>query len=330
MRISGLLRYDINFDTREDLWTYTPEQYDFDYGWAVVAVNDFDDPGFFNGIGVGPVVVLDSYTPGYYTLTRRGGDEGWQKTALARVNVDVRSETEFGTFRRYIRLEGSVNSGSNGSAINIIHAYVELGGLLVGLYDTLYDGTVPNMDMDNGGGSRTHQIRYTFNAGNGVTAQLAVEEEDYNYDYTPNVVGRLGITQGWGSLAVFAAYDATAEEWAAKGLLNVKFGGGFAFDAIGTYESGYSAYSVTGPNFSGYEWSLGGYLSAKMDKFTVWGGGQYFGDSHFGGFDEWNLGVQADYRVAENLLLRTWVKYNDSNSPLDSFWDGRIRLESSF
>jgi hypothetical protein len=330
MSISGLLRYDIDWNTREDVWVYHPEEYDFDFGWAVVAVNDFDDPGFFNGIGVGPVAVLDSYTPGYYELIQKGGDEGWQKTAMARVNIDVRSETEFGTFRRFIRLEGTVDSGENNAAIDINFAYIELGGLLVGLYDTLYDGEM-SPEFDEGGGSRTHQIRYTFSAGNGIIAQIGLEEEDYNYDYTPNVVGRLAITQGWGSLAAFAAYDATEEEFALKAIAGFNVTDAITLEAMGIYESGYSAYSVQGPNFVGYEWSLAGAVSFKAnDKFTVRAGGQYFGDSHFGGYDEYYIGGQVDYQVVDNLLLRAQVRYNGSDSPLNDFWDGKIRLESSF
>src|SRR5262245_60118988 len=73
-----------------------------------------------------------------------GNDEGWNKDVLARLRLDARSETEYGTFRRFIEIEHSFGDGGweetaagnewNGlkdeGGTTLRHAYFELGGLL--------------------------------------------------------------------------------------------------------------------------------------------------------------------------------------------------------
>ena len=50
-------------------------------------------------------------------------------------------------------------------------------------------------------------IRYNWIGGNGLTVSVGLEEENWNTDYVPNVVAKVGITQDWGSVTLFAAYD---------------------------------------------------------------------------------------------------------------------------
>ncbi|MER2534845.1 MAG: porin [Rhizobiaceae bacterium] len=364
MRIGGLLRYDIDWNNAPDA-IYVDPTPDSDPVSGTITINppgpnnttviSFNNDGsvFINGVFTPRITIdLDAFDPedNSATITQRGLDEGWAKTALARINVDVRSETEFGTFRRFIRLEGTSNSGTNSGGLNIVYAYVELGGLLVGLYESLYDGGLtPEFEQINPQGGRTHQIRYTFSGGNGITAAVSLEEEDYNLDYTPNVVGNLRIAQGWGSASAWAAYDATAEEWAAKGILTFKASDAITLELAGTYESGSSAYSVlsgwqgnvaqalryyvSGGSWvraiGGYEASLAGAVSFKAnDKLTLRAGGQYFWNAHLNGSDDYAIGGQVDYTIVQNLLLRGQVRYNGGDS--QDFWDGKIRLESSF
>jgi hypothetical protein len=264
-----------------------------------------------------------------------GLDEGWAKQAIARLNIDARSETEWGTFRRFIRLQGSTGHvdgiyGLDDTAdLEVIFAYVELGGLLVGLYDTLYDGEM-SVEQDNGGGTPAHQIRYTFSGSNGWMFQASLEEQDYNYDYTPNVLGKVTLTQGWGSVAVFAAYDATFEEFGIKGLARFNFSDAVWLEAMATYESGFGDFSVSSANgLKGYEYSLAAALSFQAtDQIKVAGFGQFFGSQHWLGHDNYAVGGQIDWTPVENLVLRAQAKYNGGDS--QDFVDGKVRLEAAF
>ncbi|AWC24820.1 Putative outer membrane protein y4fJ precursor [Aminobacter sp. MSH1] len=289
------------------------------------------------------------YIPGTETCLKIGGlvryqidwsssddfvdlDEGWSKTALARLNFDARSETEYGTFRRFIEIEGRLDSGDGASAFTLRHAYFELGGLLVGFTDTLYDGDLAG-EFDSGGGSRIHQIRYTFDAGNGIAVSAGLEEADNNEDYTPNLAGKVSISQGWGGADLFAAYDATAEEFALKGIANFKATDALTLSVIATYESGESVYSVNTPiseSYDGFTWSLGGYAKYQVnEKLAIGAGGQYFADEANGtDHDAWAAGAVVDYAVVENLNAKLAVNYEDGDH--GSAWGGFLRLDASF
>ena len=356
LRISGLIRYEIDADNFDDEFSITFE--DWDSGF----INVFGDEGGFFDID-GLAWVRDSEDD--LTVTTSAAlDDGWAKSATARVNFDARSETEYGTFRRFIRISGQNFSGGSGGGISIEYAYIELGGLLVGYYDTLYDGDlIP--EFDSAGGSASHQIRYTWNGASGFSVAGSLEVDSYNSaaaEYVPNLVANVGFTQGWGSIRGWVAYDAVADEVAVKGIASFNATDAITLQAMVTYESGSSAFSVssgwqsrlggfakpfttpfvfpfgsfTWPGYGGgYEWSFAGAAAFKVsDRLTISGGGQYFLDSHngpfgfFGGSDDYRVGGQIDFTPVPDLLTRLQVHYNGGDS--QDFWDARFRVESTF
>ncbi|EKF42964.1 porin, partial [Nitratireductor indicus C115] len=151
------------------------------------------------------------------------------------------------------------------------------------------------------------------------------------YDYTPNVVGKIGLTQGWGSVAGFVAYDATAEEWALKGFASIKATQQLTVELLATYSSDPNVYT----NFN-YDYSFGGYLKyAATPKLSVGLGGQYFGDRQsssalLSGNDDWAIGGVVDYKVVENFNTKLALNYNDGDSYSDGVFSGFIRFERGF
>ena len=311
LRISGLLRFDVDYNDIDDTVVTTP-------------ATTTTTTAVINGV---PSTIVTT-TPATTTIVNNGLDDGFAASSYARVNLDARSETEFGTFRRFIRISGKATGGADAGAAVIEYAYIELGGLLVGLYDTLYDGDLAP-EFDSAGGSSAEQIRYTFDAGNGITLQASVEDQDFNFDFKPNVVGRIGYAAGFGSLAGFVAYDATTEEVGVKAIASFTATDAITIQALGTYESGRGDFSVATGAHVGYEFSIAGAVGFKAtDKLTFWGGGQYFNNSHANGSDEYKIGGQIDYLVVENLLARVQAGYNGGDD--QDFVDAKFRLESSF
>ncbi|MCC5778109.1 porin [Nitratireductor sp. B36] len=308
-----------------------------------------------------------------------GDTEGWDKYARGELNIDARSETEYGTLGAWIKLRGTSGStspsgstvayesdsfpfelagindggaysqGVTSSGVNLQQAVISLGGLSMGMSDSIWD-TGLHGEQDRGffPYSRVHFIGYNFAAGNGVTFAVMLEEADDNYDWTPNVVGKVGIAQGWGSADLYAAYDATAEEFAIKGIVKANLTDRFFIQALAQYESGISFYSVNPfdgivslPLNPGAEWSLAGVVGFKATpKLTASIGGAYYSNVGHdpmsvalgGDIDAWNLGTTIDYEIVENFNAKLAVNYTQFDTPVGDAdqWHGFLRFQRDF
>jgi hypothetical protein len=299
-----------------------------------------------------------------YQITFDGRDDdmgfgGWRKNILARLNITAKEETEYGTLTGYMRLEGTTNgsyssNGSYGSSdtkggFGIVYATITLGGLSMGLYDTSYDfgldtSNLGGAEFDSYGGDSVHYISYTFDAANGISATIALEEETYNTDYIPNVVGKINVEQGWGGITAAIAYDDDDDDWAGavddefylKGVARININPQFELALMGIYESGLG----TGFYSTGYEWSVGAYGSFKAsDKATIGFGGQYFGDAHTGGTmlagsDAYRVGGDVKYLITQNFSTKLQVYYEDRDDGIvgndEDHFAGWLRFERSF
>ncbi|MDR7222687.1 porin [Aminobacter aminovorans] len=251
-------------------------------------------------------------------------DDGWNKGVLARLKFDARSETEYGTFKRYIEIQAT----TGGTTLR--HGYFELGGLLVGHTDTLFDGDIDG-EFDIAGGARVNQIRYTFDAGNGIAVSVGTEVAVNNDSYVPNIVGKVSVAQGWGGVDLFAAYDSVVEEYALKAIANVKATDALTLQVLATYASDYSFFSPAFDSGLSYEWSLGGYLKyAVNDKLSIGAGGQYLAEEFSTSGDDWTIGAVVDYKVVENLNAKLAVNYTDGDNFTDGVTSGFLRLDASF
>ena len=286
------------------------------------------------------------YIPGTETCLKIGGlvryqidwtdnDDGWKKTTAARLNLDARSETEYGTFKRFIEVEfansGADATGADATTTKLRHAYFELGGLLVGRTDTLFDGDIDG-EFELAGGDRVNQVRYTFDAGNGIALSAGLEVAENNQSYTPNITGKASVVQGWGGVDLFAAYDSIAEEYALKAIARFKATDAITLKAIASYDSGESFYGI------GYEWSVGGDVVFQAnEKLALTVGGQYLGDRYnvdpaLAGGSDWVVGAVVDYNIVQNLDAKLAVNYTDGDSykATDGSFAGFLRLDASF
>ncbi|MFC6489661.1 porin [Nitratireductor sp. GCM10026969] len=294
-----------------------------------------------------------------------GDTEGWRKYARAEVNFDARSETEYGTLGAYIRLraqsqpaglptafpglnEGDAYSSAGvGGYARLQHGIISLGGLSMGVKDSIWDtGLSGEQDVGFFPYDRVHFMQYDFAGANGFNASIVLEEADNDYDYTPNVVGKLGITQGWGSFDLYGAYDATAEEFAVKGILQANLTERLFAGLMGQYESGISYYSVnpfdgiasTGlPFHVGAEWSaaaeIGYHFTPKLSASL---GGSYYSELGHGialvDVDAYNIGTTIDYEIVQDFNAKLSVNYASFDTPAGDFdqWHGFLRFQRNF
>lgn len=166
------------------------------------------------------VRACDAYGPGYFyipgtdTCLRisgfvrsevQGGDQVYARryedrhrktySWLARgtLKFSTASETDLGALRTYMELRSDWKSGAEFGSANddtggsLRFAYIDLGGLRVGLDETIfahwtgYYGKVINDDILNPASTRTNVISYTYQGQNGFSAILGAEQGN-NFD----------------------------------------------------------------------------------------------------------------------------------------------------
>lgn len=117
----------------------------------------------------------------------------WQGRGTIRIHTA--SQTDWGPLRSFTELTsdwkaGAENSTANDSSGGTLRlAYIELGGLRVGLDDTIfaywtgYYGNVMSDDVLTPSEKRTNSISYTLNTEEGFSAILGLEQgDDYNHN----------------------------------------------------------------------------------------------------------------------------------------------------
>jgi hypothetical protein len=278
-------------------------------------------------------------------------NDTYYKRARFALRLDARTETELGTLRAYTQLNfqydaqqgeffdtglPTVETSEDGGEIAVNHAYLELGGFLIGKTDSLfttftdYAGSVINDDFAVPFGPYdTHTIQYKFDAGNGFTAAIAVEEgAGVTYtidDYVPHVTGGVGYTGGWGSIRVVAGYDSVWEEYAVKAKLDVK-----ASEALSLFVmAGFKDDDAGEPNFYG---NWGG-------DWAIWGGGRYvvspkaainvqlaYDDS-----ENFSAVANVDYELVPGFTITPEIAYGE-NFDIDESdeFGGFIRFQRNF
>lgn len=293
--------------------------------------------------------------------TRR---DGWDNLARFTLQFSTASETELGTLSTFAETRYEWGNGEEGASGQLRYAYIQLGGLRVGLDESAfvtfpgYLGNVINDDVILAGGYRTGLISYTFTGGNGFSAILSLEQGnnvdtdgDYGFDgaikdYTPHIVGGLKYQQGWGKIAAVAAYDARNEEWAGKIRADINITDRFSVWAMGGYKSIKDEYiqqnDGNGNNLGavrainsfygtwGGDWAVwGGAAFKATDKATLNAQLAYDGSSTFAATANIAYELVPGFTITPEV---SYTKWKDDRSYLNGqdAWEGMVRFQRSF
>ncbi|MCU0832727.1 MAG: porin [Rhizobiaceae bacterium] len=301
------------------------------------------------------------YIPGTETCLQISGfvrydininEEGWEKNTKAAINFDARSETELGTLRGYIALRADAfgdgdpvpNPAEDGvdginplnqSGVYLDEAFIQLGGLTIGLTYDYFDGISIGGENDSLGGAQVNKVAYDF-ASNGFNAgiELVDDNDDIDFagdpdndsDFVPNVGVTAGYASGPFEVDAVVAYDNDTEEFAAKLRANIEVTEGGKFGIAGVYASG-ATYT-----WDAAEWSIAASYTQKLsDTISASIGAQYWADEGFvAGADAFSIGANVDWTPVTNFLVRGQIQYVDSDLAGDSTVAGRIRFQRSF
>jgi hypothetical protein len=324
LRISGYVRYDAGVGSE----------------YSVDGIRSYDKKKFYdNG-----------------TLHDQGG---WSKTAKIVLNADTGQETEYGTLSTHIGIKaiwgtgttdavrdaagnivvpGGFSTGTNSTGLD--SAYIKLGGLLIGYTDSIFaswtgfaGAAVNDSIIQYGDYANTNQINYTFDAGNGFSAIVGLEQgyEDTLDGYVPHVLVGAKFTQGWGSISAVAAYNSVWEEWSGKVRADININDQFSLFVMGGYGSGDDDHY--------YEYKPWG------GDWAVWGGGQFkasekatiYAQAETDDYKDIGVAVGVAYELVPGFVIKPELNYNKigdvaENGSLrgEDGWGGIIRFQRNF
>jgi Porin subfamily len=272
----------------------------------------------------------------------------WNKNTRFTLKTWTGQETELGTLKTYTETRFNFgNDNSNADArnrgISLNFAWIQLGGLRVGKDESAYDtfsGYAGNVIQDTlvpYGEFDTNLISYTFDAGNGFSAIVSLEQGSGSYNtfvkdgtgawvpgivdntidsYAPNVVVGAKYTQGWGGITGVVAYNPSWEEWAGKVRLDVNATDQISLFIMGGYgtddHAARSFYKPWGGN-----WAFWGGGSYKFNEKTTF-------NTQVSYDEQKNLGVAANvaYQMVPGFTVTAEVDYLNEGKRGDADWLG--------
>ncbi|RUV22486.1 MAG: porin [Mesorhizobium sp.] len=290
----------------------------------------------------------------------------WLKNTRFTLKTWTGQETELGTLKTYTETRFNFGDDNAFEDVNAAHnrdvslnfAWIQLGGLRVGKDESAFDtfvGYAGNVIQDTlvpYGDFDTNVVQYYFDAGNGFSAVVSLEEGNANDtidSYVPHVVGGVKYTQGWGAITGVVAYDSNYEEVAGKVRLDVNVSNELSLFIMG----GYGSDDNLNDNLGNHVDANGrGFYKMWGGNWAVWGGGTYkFNEkTSFNAqvsADDWkNVGVAANiaYDVVPGFTVTAEVDYlhagrfgdvnyiNPSFTPADkkNSIGGLLRFQRSF
>jgi opacity protein-like surface antigen len=293
-----------------------------------VRVCDAFGTGFFYIPGTETCLKIGGYVRFQVDIGEdRSGSSEWDAFTRGQLDIDARSDTEFGALRGFIGLRGNADNTTNRSTF-IDQAFIELGGLKVGYFYNWWDDGLSGETDVLATNSLFNSVRYTYTAGAFYAGLSADELESLNTTISNNNVGISGIIGGAfgpAKVALLGGYDTDREEGAVRLIATADLGPG-SLGLAGVWASDVNAY------YAESEWAVAVEYAVKVtDKFKITPGFQYFDNVDFNdaGRDAWKAGLTLDYQLATNFSAKASVQYYDEDGS-DESWGGYLRLQRSF
>jgi hypothetical protein len=297
-----------------------------------VRVCDIYGAGFFYIPGTETCLKIGGYMRyEMYYYTDDVTDE-FSKFARFQLNMDARSESEWGTLRGYVDAHFDWNSltGNDAYADQVFIELIQGAGTIrLGKTDTLYSrflgyGNTMGPFEGNYAYNNTGELSYTYESG-AFAAALGVIELGATSDFDVGIEGGVKYTADSFWVGAMAGYDMLTDEWGAKARAEVSF----APVTIGVqafYSSGPSVYAIFSPGGGVSEWSFLPFARVDVtETLAVQGSVQWFDDTAFSD-DIWQVSAGLDWRPIGGLQIRPEVRYT---TEVES-WEGIIRFDRAF
>ena len=295
-----------------------------------VKVCDTYGTGFFYIPGTETCLSINGYARVEFIYRDNTAGDSTEWAYRGRVNIDARNETDWGTLRSQIRIQGGNQSGGSDANAVIDRALISLGGLRLGYSDsffTTHHGYGLSHGADTDGYYNYDQavfLDYTF-AANGFTATVGVQDststgaiptgaDAYDPYFGVSYAG------SWGSIAGSVIYDSNVDEAAWKVSANITAIENVLIHAWYSADNGGTRY-VTGYLSPLVEWQWGASIAYTVNsQFTVWAG---YTDADFNDAGLFSIG--AHWNPVTGLSIRPEAVFGEGD-----YTEIRLRVVRSF
>jgi len=298
-----------------------------------VKVCDTYGKGFFYIPGTENCIKFSGYVRSEFIYTDTGAVDVTDWRYRARLNIDVRNDTDWGVLRSQIRIQGDGRGGGDANAV-IDRALISLGGFRLGYSDTFWT-------TNNGYGwgfaandgyyefDQAVFLDYTFK-GNGFSATIGVQDSTSGGPVPSNsgaydAYAGLSYAASWGRVAGTVIYDDGPDELAWKvsvsisAIENVGIRAWYMADSGGTryVRGGFGSIALN----NAIEWQWGVDISYNVNsQFTVWAG---YTDADANDAGIFGLGARWD--PVSGLSIRPEVLFGEGD-----YVQARLRVVRSF
>jgi hypothetical protein len=328
-------------------------------------VGYFYIPGTETCLKIGGKIRTQGEWKDAYDPASRDGTLWRDRTQL---KFDTATDTEYGALKTNTTLRWEWQEGG-ATKTKLLFAYINLGGFTVGKLDsqfisyTDYAGNVANDDVIYNGPYELNQLTYKYDAGNGFTAVVSVEDSNSSGDatdfgdadpaathdwvtskadhYAPDVVAGVGYeSKAWG-LNIVGGYDSIVEEGAIKARLDVDFGGFKAFLMGGWNTDGDKLNKYAGTNLAAAacpvnradcgwgDWALWtGFTAPITDTLSANAQFAYTDTKIFAATA--NLQWKHSKNAQNDFTIQPEVSYTDWDAANTDTWAGILRFERNF
>ena len=267
----------------------------------------------------------------------------------AQLTVDTASDTEYGPLKTNTIYRFDWQDGGS-TVVNLLFANISLAGFTIGKLDSQYNlytgyaGNVINDDVIYDGPYELNQLTYNYDAGNGFTAVISLEDsnsgsgakgvngEDSSDHYAPDVVAGAGYKAGNFGFKIVGGYDSIVEEGAVKARVDADFGvfkafvmGGYNTDGdkLNKYASSNGAGPAKGIGWG--DWAVWGGVTVPIDSKLQANAQVAYTDSKI-----FAATANLRWNPVKNLLVQPEVSYTNWDSINQDQWAGVLRFQRSF
>ncbi|MFT4182812.1 MAG: porin, partial [Rhizobium sp.] len=267
----------------------------------------------------------------------------------AQLSIDTATDTEYGPLKTNTVYRFDWQDGGSTTS-KLLFANISLAGFTIGKADSQYNayigyaGNVINDDVVNDGPYELNQLTYNYDAGNGFTAVVSLEDsnsgagatgangEDSHNHYAPDAVVGAGYKAGNFGFKIVGGYDSIVEEGAIKARVDGDFGVFKAFLMGGWNTDGDKLNKYANASGSGTAAGIG------WGDWAVWGGvtvpfnDKLQANAQVAYTDSKIFAATANVRwnPVKNLQITPEVSYTNWDSINDSQWAGVLRFQRSF